>query len=473
MTSIYWHDYETSGTDPRLDRPLQFAGIRTDEALNIIGQPLVIYARPSNDFLPHPEACLITGITPQLAREKGVPEAEFIERIHTELASPGTCGAGYNSIRFDDEFTRNTLYRNFFDPYAREWQNGNSRWDIIDLVRTTYALRPQGIEWPSHADGKPSFRLEDLTRANGIQHTAAHDALSDVHATLAVARLIRDRQPRLYHYLFSLRNKKKVQEQLNIRNTEPLVHVSGMIPSEFGCTALVLPLAMHPTNQNGVIVYDLRYDPQQLLDLDADAIRARVFTAADQLPPGIDRIPLKVIHANRCPVVAPESTLTDVNAERLHIDRQASHAHAALLARHRQALADKLRAVFSAQEFAPSPDPDRAIYSGGFFSHNDRRKMDIIRQTAPAELAGLEMIFDDSRIPDMLFRYRARNWPETLSTDEAAEWEEFRRERLLHGDGLTLGPYQERIRELANAAECSARDKTILEALSEYAGQLI
>ena len=172
MTSFYWHDYETFGADPAWDRPVQFAGLRTDADLNVIGDPLVLYARPADDFLPHPMACLITGITPQLALEKGVAECEFIARIHAELAQPGTCAVGYNSLRFDDEITRHTLYRNFFDPYAREWQNGNSRWDIIDLLRTAWALRPEGIEWPRREDGHVSFKLEQLTAANGIAHSA-------------------------------------------------------------------------------------------------------------------------------------------------------------------------------------------------------------------------------------------------------------------------------------------------------------
>ena len=144
--SFYWHDYETFGSDPARDRPVQFAGLRTDAELNPVGDPLVIYARPANDFLPHPEACLVTGIGPRLALERGERECEFIGRIHEQLALPGTCGVGYNSLRFDDEVTRHTLYRNFYDPYGREWQHGNSRWDVIDLVRTANALRPDGID---------------------------------------------------------------------------------------------------------------------------------------------------------------------------------------------------------------------------------------------------------------------------------------------------------------------------------------
>jgi len=223
--TLYWHDYETFGADPSRDRPVQFAGLRTDLDLNRIGEPLVLYARPANDFLPQPQACLVTGISPQLALERGVPECEFIERILQELARPGTCGAGYNSLRFDDEVTRYTLYRNFHDPYAREWQHGNSRWDIIDLVRTACALRPEGIEWPLREDGLPSFRLEDLTGANGISHGAAHDALADVEATIALARLVRQRQPCITN--LRLRTELKYGSSRGPLRSQPFGHRLG------------------------------------------------------------------------------------------------------------------------------------------------------------------------------------------------------------------------------------------------------
>ena len=226
MNTLYWHDYETSGTDPRYDRPLQFAGIRTDEDLNIIGEPLMMYCKPANDFLPHPQASLITGITPQKAQQEGLTEAEFMARIHAELAEPGTCGVGYNSLRFDDEFTRFSLFRNFYDAYAREWQNGNSRWDIIDMVRLTRALRPDGINWPDHDDGKPSFRLEHLTAANNIEQIGAHDALVDVYATIEIAKLIKNVQPKLFDYVYQNRRKNNIAILClnNITNsTRPIV----------------------------------------------------------------------------------------------------------------------------------------------------------------------------------------------------------------------------------------------------------
>ena len=285
--TLYWHDYETWGADPSRDWPAQFAGLRTDQDLQVIGKPLSLFCYPADDFLPQPEACLVTGITPQRARADGVIEAEFFRQIHAELACPGSCGVGYNSIRFDDEVTRFGFYRNFFDPYAREWQNGNSRWDIIDMVRLTHALRPDGIEWPKHEDGTTSFRLEQLTQANGISHAGAHDALADVYATIELAKLIKSRQPRLFDYLFQMRDKRRVAKLLDLQAMQPVLHLSSMYPARRGCIAMVVPVARHPVNSNGIIVFDLAQDPAPLLRLSVAEISRRLFTPSNELPVGV------------------------------------------------------------------------------------------------------------------------------------------------------------------------------------------
>lgn len=470
MNTLYWHDYETFGADPRRDRPAQFAGIRTDENLEIVGEPLVLYCRPANDMLPQPEACLVTGITPQLARERGVVEAEFIARIHDELARPATCGVGYNNIRFDDEVTRHTLYRNFFDPYAREWQNGNSRWDIIDMVRLTYALRPEGIEWPEREPGVPSFRLEDLTAANGIEHAGAHDALADVRATIALARLVRDRQPRLYDYVFTHRGKQAAAEMLRVGAWEPVLHVSAMYPSAQGCLAMVVPVAQDPVNRNAIIVYDLRHDPAVLEGLDAEGMRERLFTAGGEMPEGMQRLPMKAVHINKCPVLVPLNTLDGAAAARLHIDRAEHLRHLERL-RRIDGLAATVAEAYRHDDFTPIDDPDLQLYSGGFFSDADRERMRRIRQMAPDALAGLEMRFDDPRIPEMLFRYRARNWPGTLSAQERQRWEAYRHRRLTDPDGggsIVLDDYLRQIGSLLQDADLDAHGREILLALQQY-----
>ena len=476
--SLYWHDYETFGTDPVRDRPAQFAGIRTDEELNIISDSLSIFCKPADDMLPQPEACLVTGITPQVAMEKGAIESEFIARIHEQLSMPGTCGVGYNSVRFDDEVTRNTLYRNFYDPYAREWQNNNSRWDIIDMVRLTYALRPDGVEWPTREEGKPSFRLDELTVANGIEHEAAHDAMSDVYATLEMARLIRKLQPKLYNYVFEHRFKRMVSQQLNIREMKPVLHVSGMYPGEVGCLAMVVPLMQHPTNQNEIAVYDLRYDPAPLLELDAEQIQERLFTPTSELPEGVERMPLKTVRINKCPVIVPLNTMDDQAAERLNISVSDSQDHLDIIKKAISSgldLAGKLRQVFSDRVYDEISDPDLSLYSGGFFSNADRNTMQQLHSLTPEELSKSAPIFEDSRLPEMLFRYRARNFPHTLTTDEQGRWAEYRKERLTQPDGggsLTLEEYNNRVEELRARSELTEKDKSVLDELVAYGDQM-
>jgi len=473
--SIYWYDYETFGTDPRRDRPAQFAGLRTDHDLNVTGEPLCIYCRPADDFLPQPDACLITGITPQKARAEGVPEAEFIGRIHEEFARPNTCVAGYNNIRFDDDVTRFTLYRNFFDPYAREWQNGNSRWDILDMVRLTHALRPDGIEWPKHPDGKPSFRLEDLTKANGISHESAHDALSDVRATIAVAKLIRQRQPRLYDYVFQHRTKHLAAQLLDVMPMTPVLHVSSMYSAELGCIALIAPIATHPNNKNEIVAYDLRYDPEPFFGLSTDELRQRLFTRTEELPDGAARLPIKTIHINKAPVVVPANTLTAEAAGKWHIDPQQADEHLGKIRAHPE-FVEKLIAAFRQQDFEPSQDPDLMLYSGGFFSDADRVRMQRIRRSSPEQLGSIDLPFEDRRLPEMLFRYRARNFPGTLSNQERLRWDEYRRYRLADptaGGSITEAEFSRRIKELRRNDDLTADQISVLDELEKYRLELL
>ena len=465
-SSIFWYDYETTGINPRCDRPLQVAGIRTDEQLNEIGEPVNLYCRPGDDILPHPAACRITGITPQVLVEKGLVEAEFMARVHAELAMPGTCVAGYNSLRFDDEVTRYSLYRNFYDPYAREWQGGNSRWDLIDLVRAAYALRPEGIEWPQDEDGRVSLKLERLTVANGIDHGQAHDALSDVRATIGLARLLKARQPRLYDYLYQLRSKTRVAEQ--IRLLQPLVHVSGRFAGHRHYLAVVLPLAWHPRNRNALIVCDLQSDPQPLLELDADILRKRLYTRRDELSDGELPVPLKLLHINRCPVVAPLKVLRAEDIARLQLDMGACESRAQLLREQMPAWQAKLETIYASEDFESLDDPEQQLYSG-FIGDRDRRLCEQVRQASAQELARHDWPFSDERLPELLFRYRARNFPHSLSADEQQDWRAFCRARLndaAMGAPNTLANFTAAFGE--QWAQSSPAQQTVLLAWQEY-----
>jgi exodeoxyribonuclease-1 len=363
QSTFLFHDYETFGTSPSLDRPAQFAAIRTDADFNIIGEPEVFYCKPADDYLPQPEAVLITGITPQHAKANGVNEADFARRIHDLFTVPKTCVLGYNNVRFDDEVTRNIFYRNFYDPYAWSWQNNNSRWDLLDVMRACYALRPDGINWPENDDGLPSFRLEHLTKANGIEHSNAHDAMADVYATIAMAQLVKTHQPRLFDYLLSHRNKHKLAALIDVPQMTPLVHVSGMFGAWRGNTSWVAPLAWHPENRNAVIMVDLAGDMSPLLELDADALRERLYTAKAELGDNA-AVPVKLVHLNKCPILAQAKTLRPEDAERLGIDRKQCLDNLNVL-RNNPQVREKVLAIFAeAEPFVPSENVDTQLYNG-------------------------------------------------------------------------------------------------------------
>jgi exodeoxyribonuclease I len=464
--SFFWHDYETFGRVPRRDRPVQFAGVRTDADLNEIAEPVMWHCQPAPDTLPDPESCLLTGILPQHALEHGIAEHAFAAHIERELARDGTVGVGYNSIRFDDEVTRHLFWRNLIDPYAREWQNGCGRWDLLDTVRCTWALRPEGIEWPQHDDGRPSFKLEHLTQANGLSHDAAHDALSDVRATLALARLIKLKQPRLWDFCLKLHKKDAVVAEMGAGR--PFLHLSGMYPAERGCMAVVWPLAPHPTNKNEVIVWDLAHDPAELATLDADSARRRLYTRQDELPSGVLRLPVKTLHINKSPVVIGNLKTLGPAAQRWTLDLDQAQRHAERAAGFGRTLDGLWREVFTRPAEAMTPDVDEDLY-GGFVGNEDRRTLQRLRELTPEQLGTRRPAFSDGRLEELLFRYRARNFPALLDDIESERWEQHRRDRLLHGQGggLTLAAFFDRIDTLQASAD--ERGQALLAALYDYA----
>jgi exodeoxyribonuclease-1 len=439
--TFYWHDYETFGVDPRADRPAQFAGLRTDEDLNPLEEPLEVWCRLSPDYLPHPEACLLTGIGPATVARLGLRERDFITAIHRELARPETCTVGYNSLRFDDEVTRTALFRNLLDPYGREWQNGNSRWDLLDVLRLARAFRPEGMVWPDLEDGTPSFRLEHLTAANGIPHGAAHTALADVRATLALARKLKEAQPRLWEFALKARSKHWVRAQVDPAHPQALIHVSGMFKAAQGAFSLMWPVGDQPGRPNEIVLWDLRHGFEDFLDLDAAGLQARMFTPTAELErQGLKRLPVKTLHTNRCPMVVKDlRLLTPEVAERYGLDLPGAQARGAQLQTH-PAFLQRLRAA-CATSLPPTEggDPDFSIYGGGFFSAADRAWLDRIVTADPRTLATLKPVFQDRRLPELFFRYRARNWPELLAPAERTRWEAHCAQRRQHPPAGLLG----------------------------------
>lgn len=472
--SFLFYDLETFGANWRTSRIAQFAAVRTDAELNQIEAPITFFVQPANDLLPSPEATLITGITPQAAWRDGVNEAEAFARIHEAMTRPQTCVLGYNSLRFDDEFIRCGLFRNFYDPYEREWRGGNSRWDLLDVMRLAHALRPQGLEWPQREDGHTSFRLEHLARANDVHQEHAHEALSDVQALIGLARKLKHAQPRLWAHAARLRDKRYASTLLDLVAATPVLHVSQRFSASRLHSAAMLPLARHPAIDSRVVAFDLSCDPQPLLELDAVAIAERLYVRQADLPEGESRIALKEVHLNRCPVLIEWAHLRDADFQRLGIDPDLSQQRAHALRSGGEALVEKIRRVFARAGEWPGSDADASLYDG-FIDDAEKKRFTDVRATPPHLLGQRDFGFRDPRLTELLFRYRARNWPYTLDAAENERWHEYRRRRLLTESGLSehsLAGYMQAIAELRLAHAQDGHKQALLDQLQDWAQRI-
>ena len=466
-TSICWYDLETTGTHPASDRIMQFAGCRTDAELNVVDEPYVTYVRLVPDVLPSPEACLVTGVTPQRANSEGIDEWQAIRRIDEIMRAPGTCVAGYNNLRFDDEFLRYTLYRNLMDPYAREWQEGNSRWDLIDLVRATCALRPDGIVWPEEEDGVVTFGLDRLSAANGISHDNAHDAMSDVEATIGLARLIRKAQPRLWDYALGCRFKNAAGALLLPLGKNTCVHVSNRFPNSRFCAAPVTSVAPHPEIDTRMIVADLAGDITPLVEWSAVEIAERLF--ADELPEGEERPPLKVVVMNRCPFLAPINVVRPAEAPRLQIELGDVEEKRRALAARQPELATKIAEVYRPrEERAPAEDPEFALYDG-FSGDADRFAMKRLGRALEKDEPWPDFQPRDKRLTVLAERLKARLRPDELSAGERNRWLEHIRRCMDDGFGNrpSLAAFRAETAELL-AEETDRARRQVLTELAAY-----
>jgi exodeoxyribonuclease-1 len=482
MASFYFYDLETSGRSPRDHRIMQFAGQRTDMDLNLIGEPDNIRIKLTPDILPEPDAILITGITPQQTIAEGITEAEFLKYFTEEICTDDTIFVGFNNVRFDDEFMRFTLWRNFYDAYEWQWKWGCSRWDLLDMVRMTRALRPEGIKWPFDSEGKPSNRLNLISSINGLDHEKAHDAMSDVGASVAVAKLIKDRQPKLFEFLLAHRDKKKIAPL--VEKGDPIVYTSGRYPSEFEKTTVAVIVAKHP-DRPGALMYDLRVDPEPFLKMSpaelaaAWAYRPRVKNADAAQGAGAvlssGYFPIKAMIYNRCPAIAPLGVMDKASQDRLKIDMDLINENLKKLRSSKNFadnLVEALRIMQPKNQTGLMIDErkvDNQLYDG-FINDADKNKMRVVRAVKGQEISDLNVEFTDNRLKHLLPLYKARNFPKYLSEEERIWWDNFRMEKLFAGDSSSIAvKFFKRLEELGKRESLTGEQQYLLEELSLYA----
>lgn len=472
--TFFFYDLETSGLNPREQRIMQFAGQRTDMNLEPIGDPHSYFIQLTPDVLPEPNAVLVTGITPQQTFENGITEAEFLKIFHAQIATPDTIFVGFNSVRFDDEFMRYLHYRNFYDPYEWQWSDGRGKWDLLDLVRMTRALRPEGIEWPFAANGKGTVRLELIAAANNIEHEAAHEALSDVRASIALAKLVHTNQPKLFTFLLNLRDKKAIQAL--VEKGEPLVYTSGKYPDEFQKTTVAVMAA--DNKDRGALMYDLRIDPTPYLSMSAEELFKQ--WKAKPKDENEHRLPLKTLQYNHCPAIAPLNVLDEDSQKRIKIDMDEVHTHLKTLRSAKDfpaklvemlRLADREQSERRAQ-YTENQLVDAQLYEN-FFDTQDKTSMRLVRAATAAELKKLDVPFKDSRLEALLPLYKARNFPKSMTDSDKKYWEAYRRQKLLEGDDKSrAAKYFIAIAEISERLDLSKKDESLLIDLDLY-GQSI
>lgn len=474
--TLFFYDLETSGFDARKARVMQFAGQRTDLQMNPIGEPFNVLIKITPDVLPDPDAILVTGITPQKTLQDGITEAAFLQRFFDEICLPGTTFLGYNTVRFDDEFMRFLLYRNFYDAYEWQWKDECSRWDLLDVVRMTRALRPDGITWPFASDGKPSNRLEFLSTVNKLDHDQAHDALSDVYATIAVAKLIHGAHPDLFSYLYKTRKKDAVKQVVDAN--QPFVYTSGKYGSDHLSTTVAVRLMPHPA-QDAALVYDLRSNPEDFINKSVDELIEHWRFSKD---PAHVRLPFKTLKYNRCPAVAPLGVLDEAAQERLELPLATIKKHLAILRQHQRPFAERIsqavakmdaeRAAEQTQLVTDEQAVDARLYEG-FFAQRDKTAMELVRAAAPEELGSIKLDADE-RLQQLLPLYKARNYPEALTADERKAWDTFCQRRLQTGGvDSPLQRFAKRLQQVAERPDISDAQMYLLEELQLYAESIV
>jgi len=496
---LVFYDTESSGVDRDYDQIYQLAAIETDLDLNPIqGSEANLICRPRRDIVPSPEAFLVHKLDIDALISNGMSEYELAKRVRNLFrAAPATGIMGYNNFAYDDEMIRRLLFRNGLPPYEHEFKDGNYRADIYGLVRMAYAFRPEILSWPTGQDGEVSLKLEDLSNANGFSHENAHEALSDVRATIQVAKAVKENNPRLWQYFLSMTNKEHALTML--RKQEPLMYVSSFINRRFRHSTMVCPLIAHPTNSNAMICVDLRYDPTDLLSMSEDELRRYLFTPQHKLEENAPHVPLINIAANKQPIIVPTNQILtpDLASQvALDVDRCVQHQ--------RDILSDpgfRARAQKAFETTLPvQPDAGATIYSGGFLSRGDQalqaRQHVVDQESASSDLPYLvtrsafentASMSDSARQFQLTFRTRWNSFgtdvlqmalrkndgpANALSPNELHCYSQYLSQRLhapeTFGNGLSLEDAYQALDRLSMERPLTGEEVDILEKLKDH-----
>lgn len=471
---ILWYDYETSGRDPAADRVIQMGWQLTDPAMEPLSDPDAQLVRLPDDVLPSPGALLVHQIAPEVHQRDGITEAELAVKLD-QLIAPKTLVGGYNSRRFDDRFTQHIFYRCLFDPYRWQFSDGRGRFDLYPVVLVFYVMAPEAIHWPEDADGRPRFKLDRIGPLNqldvGIQR--AHDAGSDVMMTARLARTLALHYPDLFADCLRMIDKHHVTDVIRgSGRTEGLLEVTAFGGWESGYTRdLWIPFRVSERS-NDYVAFDLNHDPESVLAGLQELTEKPL--EATELSRALRALGVHTIRTNSQPMLFRRDLLDAEVTRRLSefgrdVDQQNSHRDLWHHIQESPAFKQLYQLVISL--IAPSDEPtaddvDLMLYGGAFLSDHDKALLADCPRLDAEKLKSYTPAFEDARYPELVFRYRARNFPGSLNPGEWRRWQQRRRFKLIDGErGVTSAGIHAELNEI------SAREDLMphhIELLSEY-----
>lgn len=463
--SFLFYDYETFGVHTALDKVAQFSSIRTDLSFNIIHKKKNFFCIPPIDYLPDPNAILITKILPQDTYLNGMNEYFFAHKIHNIFIKSNTCIVGFNNLNFDNLVTRNIFYRNCFDPYEWSWKNGNSSWDILNILRAFYIFFPKNIFWPKNPEGHVSFKLSDFTKINNISHLNVHDSFSDVLATVKVAKLLCFYNKKFFFKLYCFSQKNNIKNFIRKNSTKPFFYLSSIFGAKRNNISCMMYLNDHPTNNNLLLLFDLQVDVKKIFLLYRQSNKFKC-TIKDLLSAGI-----KIIYLNKSPMFFKYSSISEKECQRLKLDYIRFQKSFFLLFQHKYIKKWILSIFLNSTNRYPlvSDNIDLMLYHN-FFNDKDKLLLNILHQESPKNWNIRNIKFLDARLYKIIFRLRARNFPDSLSLLEKKKWKKHCKKII---NSKRIVKYFNMIFSLKILYNDDYKKLTLLNKLIKYVSQLL
>ena len=446
--AMVFYDTETTGTKVYFDQILQFAAILTDNDLNEI-ERFEIRSRLLPNVVAGPGAMRLTGVSVDQLHDPALPSHyEMVCRIRRKLLEwQASLFIGHNSLRFDEVLLRSAFYKNLLPPYLTN-SAGNGRIDTLSMLQWAHKYEPDVIEIPTRPDGRPIFKLDQLAPANGYNQAHAHDAMSDVEATIHMAHLMRNNAPDTWSRAMRFSNKSNV---LDFCEGEMVFGLTEYYFRDY-YSFLLHQVGHNPHDRSEIVAFDLYHDPADFVGLSSEALR-RHLNASPKL--------LRRVRANALPGL--------IDADEAHPHTQVSNLPLEMLEERAEVLEGNetlrgqlLLAYMQAKpQYEDSVHVEENIYSG-FASTQDNERMDAFHEGEWSERAAIVCEFDDPRFRDLGEQLIYFEAPQVLATERRQWWEERTARRLLGTgepcDALTLPQALQEVNDLLAVAAGEIRN---------------